>query len=202
MSVLALLLLLLMGLVAVPLSGDLPALPRMRLRAGIVLIGAGLTLGATALLALNAVPGPPWAGAAAPVLAGFAAAAAGGPVVTATLRLADDSHHGRTTTPAPAGPASAGTAPVAPLGTGPADPRVLTGGAWIGVLERLAVAASLLSGLPEGIVAALGVKGLGRYPELRDSAAATAAAERFIIGTFASVLWAAACAGIGLALRN
>ena len=39
----------------------------------------------------------------------------------------------------------------------------------------------------------LALKGLGRYPELRN-AGTGAVAERFIIGTFTSVLWAAACA--------
>ena len=163
MSVLALLLLLLMGLVAVPLSGDLSALPRMRLRAGVILVGAGLVLCATALLALNAAPGPSWTGAAAPVLAGFAAAVAGGPVVTATLRLADRSHHGRTPSPAPAGPAtgtaSAGTAPTAPLGTGPADPRVLTGGAWIGI-ARIVFALRVSSWWKSAVISSISSKKL------------------------------------------
>ncbi len=75
--------------------------------------------------------------------------------------------------------------------------RVLRGGAWIGALERVAVYASLLAGWPEGIALVLAVKGLGRYPELRaaEDGVRTGAAERFIIGTFASVLWACACAG-------
>ena len=41
-----------------------------------------------------------------------------------------------------------------------------------------------------------GLKGLGRYPELRNPEDSPGAAERFIIGTFTSVLWAAACAGV------
>ena len=47
------------------------------------------------------------------------------------------------------------------------------------------------------------VKGLGRYPELRaaEDGVRTGAAERFIIGTFASVLWACACAGIVVLVR-
>jgi hypothetical protein len=39
----------------------------------------------------------------------------------------------------------------------------------------------------------LAVKGLGRYPELR-AAHRPGLAERFIIGTLVSVLWAALCA--------
>ncbi len=72
--------------------------------------------------------------------------------------------------------------------------EVLRGGAWIGALERAAVFAALLTRWPEGLVVALGLKGLGRYPELRNQEH-TGTAERFIIGTFTSVLWAAACAG-------
>lgn len=76
--------------------------------------------------------------------------------------------------------------------------RVLRGGAWIGVLERLAVFATLVAGWPEGLAVVLAVKGLGRYPELRaaEDGIRTGAAERFIIGTFASVLWACGCAGV------
>lgn len=76
---------------------------------------------------------------------------------------------------------------------------VLRGGAWIGALERAAIAASLLAGWPSGVALALALKGLGRYPELR-SQDNPGTAERFIIGTFTSVLWAAACAGVVLLL--
>lgn len=72
---------------------------------------------------------------------------------------------------------------------------LLRGGAWIGALERAAVAATLVAGWPEGLAVVLALKGLGRYPELRN-AGTGAVAERFIIGTFASVLWAAACAAV------
>ena len=112
------------------------------------------------------------------VAAVLAAAAAGGPVATAVLRMADPTRAG--------------------VSGGPADPQVLRGGAWIGVLERLAVAATLLGGFAEGMAVVLAVKGLGRYAELR----APEAAERFIIGTLASALWAAACVGVALLLRS
>jgi hypothetical protein len=72
---------------------------------------------------------------------------------------------------------------------------VLRGGAWIGALERLAVYAALVAGWGPGLAIVLAVKGLGRYPELRNQED-TGAAERFIIGTFTSVLWAVACAGL------
>lgn len=74
----------------------------------------------------------------------------------------------------------------------------LRGGLTIGVLERVAVAVSILAGWPEGIAIVLAVKGLARYPELRESHAS----EQFIIGTFASVLWALAAAGVGTALGS
>lgn len=76
---------------------------------------------------------------------------------------------------------------------------VLRGGAWIGALERVAVFGTLVTGWPEGLAVVLGLKGLGRYPELR-SGHNSGIAERFIIGTFTSVLWAAACAGVALLL--
>ncbi|HEX2075713.1 MAG TPA: hypothetical protein VHF92_18190 [Geodermatophilus sp.] len=107
----------------------------------------------------------------------LAAVAGGGPVATAVLRAAD-----------PTAAAAAG---------GPGDPEVLRGGTWIGVFERAAVAATLLGGWPEGLAVVLAVKGLGRYAELK----APAAAERFIIGTLASALWAAACVGVVVLLR-
>ncbi|GAA1904158.1 hypothetical protein [Williamsia serinedens] len=70
--------------------------------------------------------------------------------------------------------------------------RPLRGGRVIGVLERVAVVGALVAGWPEGIAVVLAVKGLARYPEIRDQHAG----EQFIIGTFASVLWAVAAAGV------
>ncbi len=111
-------------------------------------------------------------------LAAGLAVLGGGPVTTALFDLVD----------AEEGP------------DGPQDPdtleragQLLRGGAWIGALERAGVLASLVAGWPEGLAVVLALKGLGRYPELR-SAGTGAVAERFIIGTFASVLWASACA--------
>ncbi len=85
--------------------------------------------------------------------------------------------------------------------------EVLRGGAWIGAFERCAVFATLAAGWPEGLAIVLALKGLGRYSELRGTppapdgvATSGGVAERFIIGSFASLLWASACAGIYLAL--
>lgn len=69
---------------------------------------------------------------------------------------------------------------------------VLRGGAWIGAMERAAIFTTVVAGWPEGLAVVLALKGLGRYPELREPGAA----ERFIIGSFASVLWALAAAGL------
>ncbi|WP_299572710.1 hypothetical protein [uncultured Williamsia sp.] len=74
----------------------------------------------------------------------------------------------------------------------PVGSRPLRGGRIIGVLERVAVVGALVAGWPEGIAVVLAVKGLARYPEIRDQHAG----EQFIIGTFASVLWAVAAAGV------
>ncbi|RVW03341.1 hypothetical protein [Rhodococcus spongiicola] len=76
------------------------------------------------------------------------------------------------------------------------DDGPLRGGRVIGLLERTAVAVAVLAGWPEGIAVVLAVKGLARYPELREPHAS----EQFIIGTFTSVLWAIAVAGVGWAL--
>lgn len=80
--------------------------------------------------------------------------------------------------------------------------QVLRGGAWIGVLERLAVFSGLVTGFPEGVAVVLALKSVGRFPDLRsDAPVHGAASERFIIGTFASMLWAAGCAGIAALVR-
>ncbi|MCW2785845.1 MAG: hypothetical protein JWP74_2362 [Marmoricola sp.] len=75
---------------------------------------------------------------------------------------------------------------------------VLRGGAWIGAMERIAIFTTLIAGWPEGLAVVLAMKGLGRYPELKQPGAA----ERFIIGSFTSVLWAIGCAGVLWGLLN
>jgi hypothetical protein len=70
--------------------------------------------------------------------------------------------------------------------------EVLRGGLAIGILERLAVAGAILAGFPEAIAVVVAIKGVGRFTEL----AASEARERFIIGTFASLIWACACAAL------
>ncbi|HET7415673.1 MAG TPA: hypothetical protein VFI97_08270 [Arthrobacter sp.] len=128
-----------------------------------------------ALSALAAAIGDLTIGAVGYCLTVAAAALGGGPVTVSILQMSynrehPDNHHDVTEAP------------------------VLRGGAWIGFLERVAISGTLLAGWPEGMAVVLAVKGLGRYSELGSSAGA---AERFILGTFASVLWAAAATGVG-----
>ena len=137
---------------------------------------------ATTLLAVAAilaiVAGPAYGlGHAAGIVLSVLAAAMGGTAAVPTVFRVARRQNGST-----------GEDPVEPL----------RGGLTIGVLERVAVAVSILAGWPEGIAIVLAVKGLARYPELRESHAS----EQFIIGTFASVLWALAAGGVGTALIN
>lgn len=85
---------------------------------------------------------------------------------------------------------AAGQAAPDPGGTASSE-RILRGGAIIGVLERLAVCLAILAGEPVAIAYVVAIKGLGRFAELK---ATPVAAERFIIGTLASMLWAAGIA--------
>lgn len=116
------------------------------------------------------------------VALGLLAVGGGGPVTTAVFSLVDGSHEADDDSVRSAG-------------------AVLRGGAWIGALERAAVYGTLVAGWPEGVALVLGLKGLGRYPELRNQEH-TGTAERFIIGTFTSVLWAVGCAAVAHLLRS
>lgn len=83
---------------------------------------------------------------------------------------------------------SADPAPPATSGNGQ---RILRGGAIIGILERLGVCLAILTAQPVAIAYIVAIKGLGRFAELKET---PVAAERFIIGTLASMLWAAGTA--------
>ena len=130
-------------------------------------------LGVAALASTRTTPVTGFALGATLVLCVLAAATAGAPLVLATFKIARRQPDG---SPAP-------------------DAGPLRGGRVIGILERLAVAASILATWPEGIAIVLAVKGLARYPELREPHAS----EQFIMGTFVSVLWAIAVCGTGRA---
>ncbi|MET4136875.1 hypothetical protein [Pseudarthrobacter sp. PvP090] len=108
-----------------------------------------------------------------------------------------------TVDPAATGPASTAATPgTAAPAAGPAalsvsSVRILRGGAIIGVLERLAVCLAILAGEPVAIAYVVAIKGLGRFAELKET---PVAAERFIIGTLTSLLWAAGVAALAKVL--
>jgi hypothetical protein len=161
-------------------SGSPARQPLLARPALLVVIVAAVT-GGTGIVALLAGLASPLVGGwtwLAYAVAVFAAFACGGPLTSCLLSLADASSR-------------------------PGTPRVqrtiLHGGSWIGALERLTMTASILSGFSAGIAVIVAIKGLGRYPDLK-AGQGSGAAERFIIGTFASLGWAAACAGVGLLL--
>ncbi|MGO4236802.1 hypothetical protein [Pseudarthrobacter sp. YAF2] len=104
-----------------------------------------------------------------------AAGTAGGQAVDGELTA-------HTGPPSPDGTAAEASAP---------SQRILRGGAIIGVLERLGVCLAILAGQPVAIAYIVAIKGLGRFAELKET---PVAAERFIIGTLTSMLWAAGTA--------
>ena len=168
----------------------------------VLLVLAGLT----AVLAAVAAPATGFLASAVPVVAALAAVTGGGPVVRTVLVAggvgqrpgpgpdpegSPDDGSGDDTD-APDSPAPAPADPADPAEAGP-----LRGGRVIGYLERLAVVTTLMAGWPEGLAIILAVKSLARYPELR----APHAAEQFIMGTFASVMWAVGMAGVEHLIR-
>jgi hypothetical protein len=172
-----------------------------------VAVLAAALLAAAAALAAAADDGSGWQRAAAAVLGVLVAVTAGSHVVRAVFRLTR--REVRPARPGALTSAEVPPGPATPPGELPLDfespASVLRGGAWIGYLERGAVAATLLASFPEGLALVLAVKGVGRYPELRDAGsggrAGADAPEEFIIGTLASLLWAAAAAGTAALLR-
>lgn len=167
------------------------ALPTRRLPGR--LIAGLLVVGLAALGLVGLLHGPVAApggvvGAALLVDLFVVAVAGGGPLTATLLTLADRG--------------------AAAQAQGAHAEEVLRGGAWIGVFERAAVYATLAAGWPEGLAVVLALKGLGRYSELRADATAApggpapdprrvtgGVAERFLVGSFASMLWAVGCAG-------
>lgn len=162
----------------VPKSGSMPEI----VLSGVML--ACLTAAGILLLAGHGVQG--WREAWWNILllvSGSLAVAGGGPLTTSVLALVDRGNT-RSQSTQQAG-------------------EVLRGGALIGSLERAAIFGSIVAGWPEGVAIVLAIKGLARYPELRSpdqpaSVTPMAVAERFIIGTFTSVLWSVTCAGLSL----
>ncbi|GAF47939.1 hypothetical protein C8E05_0558 [Rhodococcus wratislaviensis] len=165
-----------LGVAAVaPLALAAPRSPRwMSQWAAPIVVALALAVAALAASATTPVTG--FALAATLVLCVAAATTGGAPLVLAAFRIARRQ-------------SDAGSDPRPDAGP-------LRGGRIIGLLERAAVAAAILAAWPEGIAVVLAVKGLARYPELREPHAS----EQFIIGTFTSVLWAIAVCGTGRAL--
>ena len=134
-------------------------------------------------------------------IVGAATTWGGSPLVRLLFGLADRAESPRAVTPAPgfqgSEAATTGPTPTGETGEIQAAADHLRGGFWIGLLERLAIFATIMAGFGQGLVVILGVKSLARYPELR-AEDRRGAAERFIIGTFASSLVAAAGAGLAL----
>lgn len=120
-----------------------------------------------------------WSEVLIAVLAAVAAALIGWPLVPLLLRLTHD------------GPGSK------PSRTGSEDVEVLRGGLWIGIVERALIAGAIVLGRPELMAVVIAVKGLGRFAEIKSSAAA---GERFIIGTFVSIAIASLLGVIGWAI--
>ncbi|MGK4064994.1 hypothetical protein AB0Y14_02880 [Rothia sp. HC945] len=132
----------------------------------------------------------PWGAVLAIVSAVAAAALTGSPVTAAVLQFSQRT--GRLY--------RSGRRPE-PSDTAPADPERdsdLHGGLWIGVLERIGVAVTLIAGWPTGLTVLAAIKALGRFAELKEPDAV----ERFILGTFGSFLWAAAWAGVAMLLTK
>jgi hypothetical protein len=166
--------------VAAAVVSGLAAARRTRAR----VVGTAVLLGsALVLAALPMAPAPAGVVVAVAVAALVAAVAGGGPLTASILeRTRFDEQEG-----AHGGLVDAAT-----------GRELLRGGRMIGLLERLAVAGSIVAGYPEALAVVIAVKGVGRFNELETSAVR----ERFIVGTFASWIWAAACACVVLLARS
>ncbi|AZG44361.1 hypothetical protein [Gordonia insulae] len=188
-------------LVATALSSLVPVIVRRRLRSTLVVdaVTTAVMVGFAATAAALAADAAPARGVGVVVVACAAMIAAvggGGYVVRLVLWAggADTRERARDSATGdgehvPDAESESGTE---------AEAGPLRGGRVIGYLERAAVAATLLAGWPEGLAVILAVKSLARYPELR----APHAGEQFIMGTFASVLWATAMAGVGFLITH
>ena len=155
------------------------------------MLGASVQVAVLALAAILAAAADPVTGfwrSATLVVAVAAAALSADPIVRAAFSLA------RRSTAAIGSPSA--DIPESSPDEADGQPGPLRGGLAIGILERTAIAAAVLTHWPEGIAIVLAVKGLARYPELRRPDAS----EQFIIGTFASVLWALAICGVATLL--
>ncbi|SMH47697.1 hypothetical protein SAMN06295885_3024 [Rathayibacter oskolensis] len=176
------------GVVLALVAGVVGAVLALRLhRPRLAWVSVGATSAAFLLTGLGGTSAPWPLVLVVAVLAFALAVIGGGPVVLMTLDLATtDARSGTHGGIMIAGPT---TRPAAGSPTAIGQPiEVLRGGTTIGVLERIATAGALMSGLAEGVAVVVAVKGVGRFSEL----ASPEARERFIIGTLASLAWSAA----------
>jgi len=148
-----------------------------------IVAAAAFLLVAVVMVGLPHPAGPALLGAAIALGAVAMSAFGGSPAVKTVLALATRQVEGE-----------AGGIMIAAEAEGePGKQReVLRGGLTIGVLERVATTAALLAGAPEAIAVVIAIKGVGRFSEL----GASEAQERFIIGTFVSLGWAAVCGAL------
>ena len=146
---------------------------------GFTIGAAAAVLAAHGLAQLPLVDVSTWGGIVIALLALAVATVSGAPFVQAVFRLAT-----KTTREGDHG----GILVRAKAAADAESREVLRGGLAIGYLERFAIAAVVAFGYPEGIAIVIAVKGVGRFSELDDSEAR----ERFIIGTFASLIWGVA----------
>lgn len=186
------------ALLAAAVAGVLATLLGSSYR-GLVVAAVPVVLVAVAALIALAAPSAQGAGLASVRIAAVVAAMAGGSsLVTAAFTVAHAG--GSRADELPNSDSSpSDTAEAAPRYDTEADAASpLRGGRAIGVLERAAIAVCIMANFPAGLAVIVAVKGLARYPELRNPDAA----EQFIIGTFVSVLWACACAGVAVAVGS
>jgi len=142
-----------------------------------LVIAAGLVVLGLIVAAVAPVTLPPLFGIVLALLGVALAVVGGDPVTRRVLGIAT---HGTVREGIAGGILVGGVKP-------DAEPQeIMRGGTTIGYLERLAVVAALVAGFPEALAVVVALKGIGRFSEL----ATAAARERFIVGTFASLLWA------------
>jgi hypothetical protein len=166
------------------------------------IISAGALAAALFIAAIPAQGGVGNVGALLSLLTVALAVVGGGPIAVLALNLATKNTvqpgaHGGILVGSPT-LSSVSTAPAVDDNGVPITLEVLRGGLTIGILERLAVAGSILAGFPEAIAVVVAIKGVGRFTEL----AAPESRERFIIGTLASLTWACACATLAVIGRG
>jgi hypothetical protein len=151
---------------------------------GSIVAAAAFLVVAVVMIGLPHPPGPPLLGAVLALAAVAISAFGGSPAVRSVLRLA--------TRPVVEGEAGGILIAARDEAGGEKRREVLRGGLTVGILERIGTTASTLAGMPEAIAVVIAIKGVGRFSEL----GASEAQERFIIGTFVSLGWAALCGAL------